>query len=100
MDSQILRRRMGAAAGALAIVAIGGLSAACGNSGKESPSTGTTTTTTTTTTTSAPASPSETVAPTEKSVNPTGGNLFTPSVLAPPAPTVPGGQHPGINGIS
>ncbi|CDO06877.1 hypothetical protein C1S82_26930 [Mycolicibacterium cosmeticum] len=91
---------MGAAAGALAIVAIGGLSAACGNSGKESPSTGTTTTTTTTTTTSAPASPSETVAPTEKSVNPTGGNLFTPSVLAPPAPTVPGGQHPGINGIS
>ncbi len=96
MDSQILRRRMGAAAGVLAIVAIGGLSAACGNSGKESPSTGTTTTTTT----SAPASPSETVAPTEKSVNPTGGNLFTPSVLAPPAPTVPGGQHPGINGIS
>ncbi len=87
---------MGAAAGVLAIVAIGGLSAACGNSGKESPSTGTTTTTTT----SAPASPSETVAPTEKSVNPTGGNLFTPSVLAPPAPTVPGGQHPGINGIS
>ena len=88
---------MAAAAGVLAIIAIGGLSAACGNSGKESPSTGTTTTTTTT---SAPASPSETVAPTEKSVNPTGGNLFTPSVLAPPAPTVPGGQHPGINGIS
>ncbi|GAS97450.1 uncharacterized protein RMCC_4416 [Mycolicibacterium canariasense] len=100
MDSQILRRRAGAAAGALAIVAIGGLTAACGSSGKESPSTSTTTTTTTTTTTSAPASPSETVAPTEKSVNPTGGNLFTPSVLAPPAPTVPGGQHPGINGIS
>ncbi|MCX2714499.1 hypothetical protein [Mycolicibacterium sp. J2] len=101
MNSQILRRRVGVAVGALAIVAVGGLSAACGNSGKESPSTSTTTTTTTTeTTTSAPASPSATLAPTEKSVNPTGGNLFTPSVVAPPAPTVPGGQHPGINGIS
>lgn len=106
MDSQILLRRVGVTAGALAIVAIGGLTAACGNSGKESPGTTTTTTSTTTTeattestTTNAPASPSETVAPTEKSVNPTGGNLFTPSVVAPPAPTVPGGQHPGINGI-
>ncbi|MDT5236856.1 MAG: hypothetical protein QOF47_2843, partial [Mycobacterium sp.] len=38
-------------------------------------------------------------APTEKSINPTGGNLFTPPVVAPPAPTVPPGQHPGINGI-
>ncbi|MDX1870571.1 hypothetical protein SBI67_00410 [Mycolicibacterium sp. 120266] len=98
MNSQLVRRRIGVAAGALAIVAVGGLSAACSNSAKESPSTSTTTTTTTTT--SAPASPSATVAPTEKSVSPTGGNLFTPSVVAPPAPTVPGGQHPGINGIS
>jgi len=38
-------------------------------------------------------------APTEKSVSPTGGNLFTPGVKAPPAPAVPPGQHPGINGI-
>jgi hypothetical protein len=38
-------------------------------------------------------------APTEKSINPTGGNLFTPSVVAPPAPTVAPGQHPGINGV-
>jgi hypothetical protein len=31
------------------------------------------------------------VAPTEKSINPTGGNLFTPPVKAPPAPTaIPG----------
>lgn len=39
------------------------------------------------------------VTPTEKAVDPTGGNKFTPSVQAPPAPTVPGGQHPGINGV-
>ena len=37
--------------------------------------------------------------PTEKGVNPTGGNLFTPGVTAPAAPNVPPGQHPGINGV-
>jgi hypothetical protein len=26
--------------------------------------------------------------------------LFTPPVVAPPAPNVPPGQHPGINGVS
>lgn len=96
MESRILTRRLGVVAGAAAVIALGGLTAACGNSGKESPSS---TTTTTTTTTTAPAAPSETVAPTQKSIDPTGGNLFTPPVVAPPAPTVPGGQHPGINGI-
>jgi hypothetical protein len=35
----------------------------------------------------------------EKSISPTGGNLFTPGVKAPPAPAVPPGQHPGINGV-
>jgi hypothetical protein len=78
-------------AGGAAIVAMGTLTA-CGGGGKETPSS--TTTTTTTTTTSAPA-PS----PTEKSINPTGGNLFTPPVTATPAPNVPPGQHPGINGV-
>ena len=38
-------------------------------------------------------------APTEKAVNPTAGNLFTPGVTASPAPNVPPGQHPGINGV-
>jgi len=57
-----------------------------------------TTQTTTTTTTTAP--PPSAPAPTEKSINPTGGNLFTPPVVAPPAPNVPPGQHPGINGVS
>jgi hypothetical protein len=33
------------------------------------------------------------VTPTEKSINPTGGNLFTPPVKAPPAPTAPPGDN-------
>lgn len=104
METPTFGRRLGVVAGAAAIIALGGLTAACGNSGKESPTsttsvTTTTTTTTEATTTSAPAAPSESLAPTQKSIDPTGGNLFTPSVVAPPAPTVPGGQHPGINGI-
>jgi hypothetical protein len=59
-----------------------GLTAACGG-GEKAPETSTTTTTT----------PSSTapLSPTEKSINPTGGNLFTPGVKAPPAPTaIPG----------
>jgi hypothetical protein len=68
---------------------MGVLTAACGGNGGQSPSS--TTTTTTTTTTSA--------TPTEKGISPTGGNLFTPPVTATPAPNVPGGQHPGINGV-
>jgi hypothetical protein len=63
-----------------------GLTAACGGA-EEAPET--TTTTTTTTTTPSPTAPP--VSPTEKSINPTGGNLFTPPVKAPPAPTaIPG----------
>jgi hypothetical protein len=67
-----------------AIIAMGALTA-CGQ-GEKAPETTTPTTTTTSTTTTAPP-----VAPTEKSINPTGGNLFTPPVKAPPAPTaIPG----------
>ncbi|MGZ6779688.1 MAG: hypothetical protein ACXVGO_11910 [Mycobacterium sp.] len=83
---------MAVAAGA-ALIAVGGLATACGN-GNQGPSTSTTTTTTTTTSPTSAAPPS----PTEKGVNPTGGNLFTPGVTANPAPNVPPGQHPGING--
>jgi hypothetical protein len=74
-----------------ALIAIGGLATACGSSGEQSPSS---TTTTTTTSPSSAAAPT----PTEKGVSPTGGNLFTPGVTASPAPNVPPGQHPGING--
>ena len=35
----------------------------------------------------------------KKNVSPTGGNLFTPAITAPAAPSVPAGQHPGINGV-
>ncbi|MDP9168371.1 MAG: hypothetical protein M3O32_20260, partial [Actinomycetota bacterium] len=68
-------------AGGAAIAAMVGLTAACGGGSEKAPETSTTTTTTT--------APS--VTPTEKSINPTGGNLFTPPVKAPPAPTaIPG----------
>jgi hypothetical protein len=69
-----------------AIIAMGALTA-CGQ-GEKAPETTTPTTTTTITTTTAPP-----VAPTEKSINPTGGNLFTPPVKAPPAPTAIPGDH-------
>ncbi|MCW2516428.1 MAG: hypothetical protein JWR11_5470 [Mycobacterium sp.] len=86
MRSHRLARRVAAYAGGAAIVAMVGLTAACGGSEK-APETSTTTTTTTTT---APSS-APSVTPTEKSINPTGGNLFTPPVKAPPAPTaIPG----------
>jgi hypothetical protein len=66
--------------GGTAIVAMIGLTAACGG-GQKAPESTTPTTT----------SPS--VSPTEKSINPTGGNLFTPPVKAPPAPTAIPGTH-------
>ena len=78
----------------VALIAIGGMVTGCGASGEQAPSPTSMTTATT--------SPSSTAAPTptEKGVNPTGGNLFTPGVTANPAPNVPPGQHPGINGVS
>ncbi|HVQ52370.1 MAG TPA: hypothetical protein VMS92_20220 [Mycobacterium sp.] len=87
MKSGRLARRLAATAGMGAIIAMGGLTA-CGQ-GEKAPETTTPTTTTTSSTTSAPSAPP--VAPTEKSINPTGGNLFTPPVKAPSAPTaIPG----------
>ena len=96
MDSHRLGRRIAAISGVTAFIAMGALTAACAKEEQKAPETTTTTTTTTPSTTS-PAAPAP--APTEKSINPTGGNLFTPPVKAPPAATVPPGQHPGINGI-
>jgi hypothetical protein len=65
-----------------------GLTAACGSSEEKAPET----TTTSTTPSSAPSS-APSVTPTEKSINPTGGNLFTPPVKAPAAPTAIPGDH-------
>jgi hypothetical protein len=76
-------RRIAAGLGVAALISMGALTA-CG--GSESPSPTSTTTTTT--------APSAT--PTEKSISPSGGNLFTPPVKAPPAPTgMPGTNHTG-----
>jgi hypothetical protein len=91
MESQRMTRRLSAVAGGLAIVTMVGLTASCAKEEEKAPETSTTTTTTAPTTTSPPAAPP--VAPTEKSINPTGGNLFTPPVYAPPAPTAPPGVH-------
>jgi type IV secretory pathway VirB10-like protein len=92
MKAQRIARRLSAVAGGLAILAMVGLTASCAKEEKKAPETSTTTTTTTATTTS-PAAPPPAPAPTEKSINPTGGNLFTPPVYAPPAPTAPPGVH-------
>ena len=101
MDSRCIDRRRMAVAGGAVLIVVGAFTAGCGTSGNQAPSTTTTTTTPTTTATTTPAPPtSSEPAPTEKSINPTGGNLFTPPVVAPPAPNVPPGQHPGINGVS
>ncbi len=76
-----LTRRVSAAIGGAAILAMIGFTAACGSEEKKAPET-----TTTTTSTTAPS-----VEPTEKSISPSGGNKFTPTIKAPPAPTaIPG----------
>ncbi|MGX9671067.1 hypothetical protein [Mycobacterium sp. HM-7] len=88
MSTHLSTRRLMAAAGGAALLAMGVLTAGCSNNGGQSPSTTTTTTPST----------SASVVPTEKSISPTGGNLFSPGVTAPGAPNVAPGLHPGING--
>ncbi|MFI5506364.1 hypothetical protein ACIA48_02770 [Mycobacterium sp. NPDC051804] len=83
----VLGRRVAAIAGGAAVTAMVVLTASC-SSKEEAPSETTETTTTTTTTTSAAP-----VEPTEKAprLEPGGPNPFSPSVIAPPAPTA---THP------
>ena len=97
MDSRLSGRRLAAISGFIAILAMGAITAGCAKEEK-APET-TTPTTTTTATTPATTGAGAPTAPGEKSINPTGGNLFTPPVKAPPAPNVPPGQHPGISGV-
>jgi len=92
MRSGRMARRLVATAGMGAILAMGVLSACA----KEAPAPEKVTVTETVTATAPPppATPAPPPpAPTEKSINPTGGNLFTPPVIAPPAPTEPPGVH-------
>ncbi len=86
-----MARSVAVLASGAAIVTMVGLTASCAKEEQKAPATSTTTTTTTT----SPATPSAppSVAPTEKSMNPTNGNLFTPTVKAPPAPTAIPGNH-------
>ena len=72
MNSCQLGRRLGVVAGGAAIIAMGAFTAGCSTSQKEAPSTTTTTTTTITTTEVPPPPPPS---PSEKGLNPTGGNL-------------------------
>ncbi|MGV0808098.1 hypothetical protein [Mycolicibacterium setense] len=92
MKSGQLTRRLTVIAGGAAVIGMISFTAACGTEEKGPETTTPTTTTTTTTTPASPAPPPPpSVEPTEKSINPTGGNLFTPGVKAPPAPTaIPG----------
>ncbi|MGV0813246.1 hypothetical protein ABQF34_14890 [Mycolicibacterium boenickei] len=94
MKSGQLTRRLTVIAGGAAVIGMISFTAACGTEEEKGPETTTPTTTTTTTTTTAPPAtpaPPPPVTPTEKSINPTGGNLFTPDVKAPRPPTaIPG----------
>lgn len=83
-----LRRRLAATAGLAALIAMGGLVAACGTSEQPAPSTPTTTTTTTT---AAPGT-APSVQPTEKGIDPGGANKFTPTHIVTPAPPTGGGK--------
>lgn len=78
-------------AGTVAILVMGTALSACGSGTEQAPSTPATSTAPATPT-SATATPSP-VEPTTKELNPTGGNLFTPEIKAPPAPTEPPGVH-------
>ena len=80
-------------AGAAVLAGVAASIVSCSGNGSNAPST-TQSPTTTTTTTQSPTPGAPPPAPTEKSINPTGGNLFTPTVHAPPAPTaIPGNRE-------
>ena len=95
MRSGRMGRRLVATAGMGAILAMGVLTACAQEEKAPAPETKTITKTITAPAAppAAPAPPPQAPAPTEKSINPTGGNLFTPPVQAPPAPTEPPGVH-------
>jgi hypothetical protein len=83
----VFGRRLTAIAGGAAVTALVVLTASCAKEEEKAPETSTTTTTTTT----APAP-----TPTEKAprLDPTGPNPFSPTVIAPGAPTaIPGNER-------
>ena len=93
MRSGRMARRLVATAGMGAILAMGVLSACAREAPAPEKVTVTKTVTETAAPPAAPAPPPQAPAPVEKAINPNGGNLFTPPVKAPPAPTEPPGVH-------
>ena len=93
MRSGRMARRLVATAGMGAILAMGVLTACAREAPAPEKVTVTKTVTETAAPPAAPAPPPQAPAPMEKSINPNGGNLFTPPVKAPPAPTEPPGVH-------
>jgi hypothetical protein len=94
MSSGRMARRLVATAGMGAILAVGVLTA-CAREEAPAPETVTKTVTETAAPPATPAPPPAAPAPVEKSINPTGGNLFTPPVQAPGPPTPAPGNLPG-----
>jgi hypothetical protein len=93
MNSPTKSVRIAALVGGAALVAMTSFVASCSKNESPAPAPSTSTTTSPSTT-----SPSAT--PTEKVISPTDGNKFSPTVIAPPAPTDSGGNHHhGLNGI-
>jgi len=94
MRSGRMGRRLVATAGMGAILAMGVLSA-CASKEAPAPETVTKTVTETAAPPATPAPPQAPPSPGMKSINPTGGNLFTPPVQAPGPPTPAPGNEPG-----
>jgi hypothetical protein len=87
------RCRIAALAGSVTVVALAVITAGCESTANQAPSSTTPTPATTLTTPPPATTTTQPAAPTEKNINPTGGNLFSPQVIAPPAPTEPPGVH-------
>ena len=94
MISDRLVRRLTVAVGGTAVIALVGLTAACGNNDEKAPETPTSTTTSTTTVPSSTAeTPAPGVTPSEKSLDPNGGSMFTPNIHATQQYTPYPGHH-------
>jgi hypothetical protein len=86
MRARRFARHFAGYTGAVALITIGGLTAACGNNDTKNPTTATTTTTTIATTTSAAATAPPPVAPTQNKLTPNGPNSFAPNPNDTPPP--------------
>ncbi|WP_179472474.1 hypothetical protein [Mycolicibacterium vinylchloridicum] len=93
MNSPIVGARIAAVIGGAALIATASFVSSCSKTENQAPSPSTSTV--------APTTSSPPATPTEKVMSPTDGNKFSPSVVAPPAPTESGGNHHhGLNGTS